>query len=217
MKFIHRDNYKSYIICLVAFILSAIAFPHLPEQIAIHFDAQGVPDSYGSPLTIFLLPSIMLFVNVLAEITKHTDPRKNNYSYFSKHYYLIHLVLNIFLLLVQLYIISFSLQLIIFTLTNIIVIAMGVLFIIIGNMLPKVKQNFFMGIKTPWTLADEYVWYATHRFSGKLWFALGLIMCACGFFPNNALVPVILISAIAAAVVPMIYSYIIYKKGHRNE
>lgn len=217
MKFIHRDNYKSYIICLVAFILSAIAFPQLPEQIAIHFDAQGIPDGYGSPLTIFLLPGIMLFVNLLAEITKHTDPRKDNYSYFSKHYYLIHLVLNIFLLLVQLYIISFSLQLIIFTLTNIIVIAMGVLFIIIGNMLPKVKQNFFMGIKTPWTLADEYVWYATHRFSGKLWFALGLIMCACGFFPNNALVPAILISAIAAAVVPTVYSYIIYKKGHRNE
>ena len=212
MKFIHKDNYKNYIICLVAVILSAIAFPHLPEQIAIHFNAQGVPDGYGSPLTIFLLPAIMLFVNVLAEITKHTDPRKDNYSYFSKHYYLLHLVLNIFLLLVQLYIISFSLQLITFTLTNIIVIAMGILFIIIGNMLPKVKQNFFMGIKTPWTLADEHVWYATHRFSGKLWFALGLIMCACGFFPNNALVPIILISAIAAAVVPTIYSYIIYKR-----
>ena len=127
-------------------------------------------------------------------------------------YWQFKLAVTIFFFLLQLYLITFSLQIITFTLTNIIVIAMGILFIIIGNMLPKVKQNFFMGIKTPWTLADEHVWYATHRFSGKLWFVLGLVMCACGFFPNTALVPIILISAIAAAVVPLIYSYIIYKR-----
>ena len=214
MKIIHRDNYKNYIICLIAVVLSAIAFPYLPEQIPIHFNAQGIPDGFGSPLMIFLLPAIMILVNALAEITKHADPKAANYSYFTNHYYLLYLMINIFLLLVQLYLITYALEIVTFQITNVIVVAMGLLFVVIGNLLPKVKQNFFMGIKTPWTLADEYVWYATHRFSGKLWFALGLIMCACGFFPNNALVPVILISVIVAAVVPMIYSYIIYKKGH---
>ena len=91
-------------------------------------------------------------------------------------------------------------------------IAIGILFIIIGNLLPKVKQNFFMGIKTPWTLADEHVWYATHRFSGKLWFVLGLVMCACGFVPDTVMGPIILISATVAVIVPIVYSYIVYKK-----
>jgi uncharacterized membrane protein len=82
MKLIHRDNYKNYIIGLVALIFSAIAYPRLPEQIPIHFNAQGIPDGYGSPLTIFLLPAIILLVNVLAEVTKHADPRAANYSVF---------------------------------------------------------------------------------------------------------------------------------------
>ena len=175
MKLIHRDNYKSYIICLVAFILSAIAFPNLPEQIPIHFNAQGIPDGYGSPLTVFL-------------------------------------VLNVFFLLVQLYLITYALEMVTLNLLNIIIVAVGILFIIIGNMLPKVKQNFFMGIKTPWALADEYVWYETHRFSGKLWFILGLIMCVSGFLPGTVSFPIILIISIIAAIVPLVYSYIVYKR-----
>ncbi len=212
MKFIHRGNYKNYIICLIALVLSAIAFPFLPEQIPIHFNAQGTPDGYGSAITIFLLPAVMIFVNVLAEVTKHADPKAANYTYFLGHYYQLFLVLNVFLLAVQLYLITYALEIITFNITNIIMVAMGALFVVIGNLLPKVKQNFFMGIKTPWALADEYVWYETHRFGGKLWFVLGLIMCVCGFLPNTMSVPIVLIVAVIAAIVPMVYSYIIYKR-----
>lgn len=211
MKLIHRDNYKNYIIGLVALIFSAIAYPRLPEQIPIHFNAQGIPDGYGSPLTIFLLPAIILLVNVLAEVTKHADPRTANYSVFSKHYYLFFLVFNVFMFLVQLYLIAYALNIITFNVSNVIIIALGVLFIIIGNMMPKFKQNFFMGIKTPWTLADEQVWYETHRFGGKTWFILGIAMCICGFLPSIASFPIMLVVIIIAAAAPMVYSYIIYK------
>ena len=212
MKFIHRDNYKNYIIGIVALILSVIAFPKLPEQIPVHFNAQGIPDNYGSPLTIFLIPAIILLINVLAEITKHADPRAASYSVFSKHYYLFFLALNVFLFLVQLYLITYALEIITFNAINVVVVAMGVLFIIIGNMLPKVKQNFFMGIRTPWALADEQVWYATHRFGGKMWFILGIILCICGFLPTAAQIPMVLVSVGIAAVVPMVYSYIFFKR-----
>ncbi len=215
MKLIHKDNYKNYIIGLVALILSAIAYPRLPEQIPIHFNAQGIPDNYGSPLTIFLLPAIILLVNVLAEVTKHTDPRAANYSIFSKHYYLFFLTLNVFLFLVQLYLITYALEMITFNVSNVVMVGIGVLFIIIGNMLPKVKQNFFMGIKTPWALADEQVWYETHRFGGKVWFLLGIILCICGFLPTAVQIPTVLISAGIAAIVPTVYSYIIYKRRQK--
>ena len=212
MKLIHKDNHTNYIIGLVALIFSAITYPKLPEQIPIHFNAQGIPDNYGSPLTIFLLPAIILLVNVLAEVTKHIDPRAANYDVFSKHYYLFFLVFNVFLFLVQLYLITYALELITFNISNVIVIAMGVLFIIVGNLLPKVKQNFFMGIKTPWALADEQVWYKTHRFGGKMWFILGIAICICGFLPATAQIPTILISVAIAVIVPTVYSYIIYKR-----
>lgn len=213
MKLIHKDNYKTYTITLISLILSAISLPMLPEQIPIHFNAQGVADGYGSPLMIFLLPGIMLFMNLLAEFTKHADPRASNYVVFSKHYYLFFLVMNIFFFLVQLYLITYALELIHFNLSNILIIALGVLFIIVGNLMPKVKQNFFMGIKTPWTLADEQVWYATHRFAGKLWFVVGILMCICGFLPPVAFVPVLIAITLIAALVPMAYSYLIFKRN----
>jgi len=124
---------------------------------------------------------------------------------------LLFLVLNIFFFLVQLYLITYALELIAFNVINVIVVAMGVLFVIIGNLLPKVKQNFFMGIKTPWALADEQVWYETHRFGGKIWFGVGIIMCICGFLPGQAGIPIVLGGAVIAAIVPMVYSYIVYK------
>lgn len=212
MKFIHRENYKNYIIGLVTLILSGIAFPLLPEQIPIHFNAQGIPDNYGSPLTIFLLPIIILSVNVLAEVTKHTDPQAANYFVFSKHYYQFFLALNLFLFLVQMYLITYALELVTFNVTGVVIVAIGVLFIIVGNMMPKVKQNFFMGIKTPWALADEQIWYATHRFGGKLWFVVGILLCICGFLPTTVQIPAIMIGAGIATAAPMVYSYVIYKR-----
>ncbi len=149
MKLIHRGNYKNYIICLIALILSVIAFPFLPEQIPVHFNAQGIPDGYGSPIMIFLLPGVMFLMNVLAEVTKHTDPKAANYTYFSGHYYQLFLVLNVFFLVVQLYLITYALEIITFNITNIIMVGMGALFAVIGNLLPKSKTKLFYGDQDP--------------------------------------------------------------------
>jgi len=212
MKLLHKENYKNYIIALVSLIISAIALPELPDQIPIHFNAQGVADGYGSPLMVFLFPGIILFLNILAEFTKHTDPRAANYAVFSKHYYLFFTVVDIFLFLSQLYIITYALKLVTLNISNAIIVAMGVLFIIIGNLMPKIKQNFFMGIKTPWALADEQVWYKTHRFSGKLWFVLGILICICGFLPADIMVVVLLVIMAVAVIVPLTASYIFFKR-----
>ncbi len=212
MKLLHKDNYKNYIIALASLIISAIVLPVLPDQIPIHFNSQGGADGYGNPLMVFLFPGIILFLNVLAEFTKHTDPRAANYAVFSKHYYLFYMVIDIFLFLVQLYVITYALEIITLNISNAIVAAMGVLFIIIGNLMPKIKQNFFMGIKTPWTIADEQVWYETHRLSGKLWFILGILMCICGFLPTNVMIPTLLIIMAVAVLVPVVGSYVFFKR-----
>ena len=89
----------------------------------------------------------------------------------------------------------------------------GLLFMVIGNYLPKVKQNNTIGIRVVWSLMDEENWNATHRFSGKLWMASGILCMLCGLFGESmAALVVYIISIMAAAIISILYSYLFYKK-----
>ena len=89
----------------------------------------------------------------------------------------------------------------------------GLMFMVIGNYLPKVKQNNTIGIRVIWTLQDEENWNATHRFSGKLWMAAGILCMLCGLFEENmAALVLYIISIMAAAIISILYSYLFYKK-----
>ena len=89
----------------------------------------------------------------------------------------------------------------------------GLLFMIIGNYLPKVKQNNTIGIRVVWTLQDEENWSATHRFSGKLWMASGILCMLCGLFEESmAALVLYIVSIMAAAIISILYSYLFYKK-----
>ena len=89
----------------------------------------------------------------------------------------------------------------------------GLMFMVIGNYLPKVKQNNTIGIRVIWTLQDEENWNATHRFSGKLWMAAGILCMLCGLFEENmAALVLYIISIMAAAIISILYSYLFYRK-----
>ena len=89
----------------------------------------------------------------------------------------------------------------------------GLMFMVIGNYLPKVKQNNTIGIRVIWTLQDEENWNATHRFSGKLWMALGILCMLCGLFEETmAALVLYIVSIMAAAIISILYSYLFYKK-----
>ena len=89
----------------------------------------------------------------------------------------------------------------------------GLLFMVIGNYLPKVKQNHTIGIRVIWTLQDEENWNATHRFSGKLWMASGILCMLCGLFEESmAALVLYIVSIMAAAIISILYSYLFYKK-----
>jgi uncharacterized membrane protein len=91
-------------------------------------------------------------------------------------------------------------------------IGLGLLFIILGNYMPKVKTNYFIGIRTPWTLANETVWARTHRFGGKVFFIGGIIMIASAFAPSSIRTVLLIASIVCIAIVPMVYSYAVYRK-----
>jgi len=90
-------------------------------------------------------------------------------------------------------------------------VLMGVLFIIVGNYLPKCKQNYTIGIKIPWTLDSEENWNQTHRMAGRLWVIGGILMIFAVFLPNKFMVAAMVVVLLVMVTVPMIYSYRLYK------
>src|SRR5699024_2527521 len=122
----------------------------------------------------FAEPLMMLFLTILLDVTRKIDTRRDNYKKFEKNFGGIKAAVCLLLLLVQL--ITPAVCLCIDIQVQIVLpVRVGILFIYLGNMMPKFKHNYFVGIKTPWTLADPDVWFQTHRFSGKIW-------CGGGFF-----------------------------------
>ena len=95
-------------------------------------------------------------------------------------------------------------------------VLLGVLFLIMGNYFPKMKRNYTMGIRVPWTVSNEENWVKTHRFGGKVWVAGGLVMLMSAFLPADISVSVLIAAIVVIAVVPIAYSYLYYRKQTKN-
>lgn len=91
-------------------------------------------------------------------------------------------------------------------------VSVAIMFILFGNVMGKIKHNYFVGIRTPWTLADERVWIKTHRFAAPLWVMAGFIILFVSFKGGITAFAVLIISTLIATFVPLIYSYKIYKE-----
>lgn len=210
-KIFKQENIKLWILFAVTMLIGLISYNYLPEQIPTHFDVAGNPDDYSGRIFIFLEPLIILFMIVGAEIARNVDPKKNSYSKFNKQYYLIFFLVSLLMLGVQLYTIAFSLNMKILNISILMPFAVGLLITIIGNSMPKFKQNFYAGIRTSWTLSDEEVWFKTHRLGGKVWFFGGILMMISSILPDFYKTKVFFGIIIIMSLVPGIYSYVIYK------
>lgn len=214
-RIFRNENIKIWILFVVTMLIGAISYSYLPEQIPIHFNAAGEIDNYGGRISIFLAPGVILAMTLLAEFFRNADPKKSSYDKFNKQYYLIFFLTSLLMLVIQLYTIAVSLKMKILNINAVMPVAVGLLFAIIGNSMPKFKQNYFAGIKTSWTLADEEVWFKTHRLGGKIWFIGGILMMLSSILPDNMKMFVFFGVVIILSIVPIGYSYIIYKKKYK--
>lgn len=206
-KIISRTMIITSIICLIPFFISIIFYKSLPDQVATHFDANGVPDGYSSKMfAAFGLPAFMLILNVIVNFFLDNDPKKANAS---KRIKIIgKWTVPILSVIMQSSIIAYAVGIKI-NISMYVSIGLGILIMIIGNYLPKCKQNYTVGIKTPWTLNNEEVWNKTHKISGYLWVIGGFIITISSFIGFESIMLVVLI---IIAFVPIVYSYILYKK-----
>ena len=200
----------STVICLLPIILSLIMYDKLPDKMPIHWDIEGNPDNYGSKaFAVIGLPFMMAGLNLITHFALNSDPKRENSSVVLK---LIGKLTVPFLSVALVPITLFAGLGYEIPIEKIVPAFVGLLFIIIGNYLPKSKQNYTVGIKLPWTLNNEANWNKTHRLAGYLWIIGGLLM-----FLNSFLkiywIPVFFIIISCMIFIPAIYSYILYKNG----
>ena len=200
-------------VIMVGLIVAAFfIYPHLPEQVPIHWNLKGEVDSYaGRTLGAFLMPFIVLGVYLMMILLPVIDPRRDNYFRFRNAYRLMRWILVLFLgglyVLTMLFSLGYDVNI-----SMIVKAGVALLLTVIGNFMGQFRHNYFVGIKTPWTLANEEVWQQTHRLGGRIWVLGGLICLAMS--PSNALwANYLYFTAIMVmALLPMIYSYLLYRR-----
>jgi uncharacterized membrane protein len=200
------------LLVLAAVISSFYFYSHFPEQVPIHWNVKGEVDNYGSrAFGAFFFPGIIIGMYFLFLAIPYLDPKKDRYQQFRKVYHIFKTILVGFMVVIYFLssLSSLGYQIPINVWMPILV---GILFIILGNYMAKIKPNWFMGIRTPWTLSSEEVWNKTHRLGGKAFIAGGLIMAVLGFTPASFFMPLFITLMVIVVIVPIIYSFIIFKK-----
>lgn len=202
------------VLCLVAIavIAGALLWNQLPEQMASHWNANDEVDGYITKFWgAFLMPLVTLGMLGLFLLLPNIDPLKANIAQFRGSFNLFILLISIFMLYIHGLTLAWSLGYQNFRMSSAMLPFLGLLFIFIGFMLRQAKRNFFIGIRTPWTLSSDTVWEKTHRLGSALFMASGALAIIGGFFGGAAAVLLLLIPLLASTLALVIYSYILYR------
>ena len=206
-----KKNKVTLIITTIAMLLPMVAglllWDKLPEQVPTHWGIDGEVDGWCSkPFAVFGFPAMLLGIHWLCVFASTADPKSKNYH--PKAFLLVLWICPVLSLILNTLVYAAALGQDI-DVEIIMPMIVGLMFIVIGNLLPKMRQTYTMGIKLPWTLNNEENWNKTHRFGGKVWVAGGVVTMATAFFGNFWLLLGVLIVMVLA---PTIYSYCLYRK-----
>lgn len=209
-RIFEKDIFGLISIVLIGFIIAAVSYPSLPQQIPMHWGITGEADSTDGKWAIFFYPLLMLGLLIFLRILPKIDPKKENYRKFGRQYNILQLVLCLFMLMMEIYVILWC-RGVKFDMGTAVMLIAGCLFVVLGNLMPKFRVNWFCGIRTPWTLANEEVWYCTHRFGGKAFFCAGFLMILSAFLPAFWKIAAFVGEGILL-ISPVVYSYFCYRK-----
>lgn len=211
MRNMKKDWYLISLI-LLAFIVSIISYRYLPDQVATHWGTNNQPDDYSSKLTaVLIMPLMSIFLYVMFYVVPKIDPKKENYQKFQKSYVLIIRAIITFMFIMHLVVLGNGLGYDI-NVGLITPIGVGLLFMLLGNYMPRFQHNYFIGIRTPWTLANEEVWRKTHQFTAKLFVIGGGIMVLASFLPDPYNFIIFLVATFGAALGGILSSYLFFNQ-----
>jgi len=196
-----------------AAIAGLLLWNQLPEQMPSHWNIHDEVDGYTSKFWgVFMVPLLTLGMFGLFHVIPNIDPNKANIAEFRESFNLFIALFVAFMLYVHGLILAWGLGYTSFRFSNALLPAMGLLFIFIGFMLRRAKRNFFIGIRTPWTLSSDTVWDKTHQLGAVLFMASGVMAFLGGFFGGVTAFWMLFIPLIGSTLFLIIYSYVLYKR-----
>ena len=206
--------YLIFVVLIPIFYLGII-YTSLPTIVPIHWNIEGEIDKLGDKSTLIYISALPLLVYLIFTIMPKVDP-KNKLMYMGNKFQKLKNVLTVFVSLMIIVVIHLVKHP---TLANpkLIIMALGIMYIILGNYFKTIKANYFIGIRTPWSLENEMVWKNTHILGGKLWFVGGiLIVLSSWVISQEYLFYVFLSITLIITLIPIIYSYILFKNINKT-
>ena len=199
------------LIVIAAVVVSVVVYPQLPETIPTHWDMNGQVNGWSSRFWgAWIMPVILAATWLLMRAIPHIDPRRENYAKFRGAYET--LVISVMAVLLGLHIVmllaatgrNVSLE-------RVLPAGIGALFVVIGTLLPRMEPNWFVGIRTPWTLSSDVSWVRTHRVGGYVFIAIGALTILTALFTPALTFKVLFATALTGVVFLFVYSYMAWK------
>lgn len=212
-----KENRKTMILtcllCLLPMALGLYFYKELPAQMPIHWNTAGEVDGYApKTLAVFGFPVFFAALELLMFFVILNDPKKQNQSEIMRQlgFWSLPVVGMIVYPMTIFSGIGYDLPV-----TTIAMLLCGVILIVVGNYMPKAKQNYTVGIKLPWTLHDTENWNKTHRLAGFLWVIGGILFLVAAFLPGGAILTLGI--TLVMVLIPTVYSYLLYRKKQKSE
>ena len=211
-----RSRWFGLVIAALAVAVSIWAFPRLPPTVATHWNLRGTADGFSSRgWAVAIIPLVIVLMTVLFNVLPKVDPRRENYAKFLGTYWLIANAVIAFMLVAHAMIVASGLGYSV-RVDRLMPVGIGLLFVFLGNYLTRVEPNWFVGIRTPWTLSSDTVWRKTHRTGGWLMVIGGLVLVVGAFLPHGAFLPLLVATIVTVAVIPIVQSYVLWKREQHD-
>jgi uncharacterized membrane protein len=202
----------SIVTVIAAIATAVISYEHLPARVISHWNFYGQADAWSSrEFHVYFFPALTAGMYLLFLVVPNLDPKKERYQDFIKPYNVfrttILFVIYLIYLLATLVNVGYEINI-----AKTVPLLIGGLMIMLGNYMGKIKKNWFVGIRTPWTLSSENVWNKTHRLGGAMFVLFGLTMIITPFLSKVLGLTLFALGIIGITIIPMTYSYILYRR-----
>lgn len=204
------------LILLLPFALLAWFWGQIPDSVPTHWGMSGEPDAWSDKgASLFLLPILSIGVYLLMVAVPYIDPKRkadNQQKALRGFRWMLAILMSGIFVMMLLQWLGMNVDI-----GKIVFLFMGVMFVVLGNYMQSLKPNYFIGLRTPWTLENSEIWRKTHRLGGRVWVAGGLLLLVLWFFFEAKIYFVIFITTvIVLALVPTVYSFVLYLQGRKQ-
>ena len=206
-----RDEIPQLLIIVGMFAAAGLLWPFAPDRLPVHWNIAGHVDRYGGKFEgLLLMPLIALGAYLLLLLLPRIDPNRANYAKFAVPYAAVRLAAICLLAVVEacIALVGFGYPV---NVGRIVPFGVGLLFCVIGNLMPKFQRNWFVGVRTPWTLSSRASWHKTHRLAGRLFIVSGIALCALAFIQTPWMLALVVGMFVVILVWVTAYSYVIWR------